>query len=368
MKLVLSFDERAVPATLQQVMAAAGVNTIVNVSSAHALNAAVLLQLAETAGNHKRLNASFNGAQLAGGGLHQFITASGASTRCNINTAQSTAISVLLDAIGLAGGSKNLSVEFNGAQLVSDNLQRSVVAAGSTTSIGVKSAHASDIGTLLRALEIVGDEKRFSANFNGAQLVGNNLQQVVAASGVSSLVIVNTAQSVAINVLLQLLGLAGGSKRFAVQFNGAQLVADHLQQVVAAAGVNTNISVNTAQATNIGTLLEVFRIVGDVKSLEVEFNGAQLQPDNLQKAVGAAGAKTSVGVNTAQAVAIDALIQIIGAVGNGKAFSADFNGAQLVSNNLQRAVNVSGANTTISVGDAQAVPVSTLLDIISAAG
>ena len=340
MKLTLSFDEQTAASTLQQVISAAGANSTINISSAHAVNPTVLLQLANTAGNHKRLGASFNGAQLAGNGLSQFISASGTNTRCSVNTAQSTAISTLLDAINVAGDAKALSAEFNGAQLVSDNLQRSIIAAGLNTSVSVNSAQASDVSTLLWVIDIAGDSKKFGASFNGAQLVGSNLQQVLAASGANTRIILNTAQ----------------------------LVADNLQQAATAAGKSTSISINTAQAANVGALLQVLGVVGSEKNLEMDFNGAQLQSDNLQRVLAAAGIKTSVSVNTAQAVGIDPLIQILGVAGNTKSLSAEFNGAQLVANDLQRVVRSSGTNVSVSVNSAQSVPVSTLLDIINVAG
>lgn len=167
MRLALSFDERTASNTLQQIISATGNNATINIGSAHALNPTELLRLAEVAGDDKRLSASFNGAQLAGNGLHQFIAASGANTRCSVNTAQSTAIPVLLDAINLAGWTKNLSVDFNGAQLVADNLQRALIAAGMNTSISVNTAQASDIGVILHALGIAGDTKNLAQALMG---------------------------------------------------------------------------------------------------------------------------------------------------------------------------------------------------------
>ena len=69
----------------------------------------------------------------------------------------------------------------------------------------------------------------------------------------------NTAQAVNITTLLQLLSIAGNTKKFSADFNGAQLTSNNLQQAVSAAGTNVSISVNTAQAANITALLQAIQ-------------------------------------------------------------------------------------------------------------
>ncbi len=123
--------------------------------------------------------------------------------------------------------------------------------------------------------------------------------------------------------------------KLTVVFNGAELTADHLQQVISAAGTNTSVRVHTAQAIAISTLLSCISLAGSTKFLSLDFNGAQLTANNLQQAIAAAGANTSISVNTAQATNIDTLVSVIK---SNKKFSADFNGAQLTANNLQLAV------------------------------
>lgn len=102
--------------------------------------------------------------------------------------------------------------------------------------------------------------------------------------------------------------------------------------------------------------------------VSADFNGAQSTADNLIQAVNNAGSKTTISVNTAQATNIAQLLDAIDAAGDSKMFSATFNGAQLTSNNLQQAVSAAGANTTISVVSAESAPQSVLLQIIKTAG
>ena len=225
--------------------------------------------------------------------------------------------------------------------------------------ISVNTAQAVNITTLLTAINA---NKNFSANFNGAQLTANNLQQAVAAAGTNTSISANTAQAVNIDTLLSVIKT---NKRFSADFNGAQLTANNLQQAIAAAGTNTSISVNTAQAVNIDTLLSVIR---SNKRFSANFNGAQLTANNLQQAVAAAGTNTSISVNTAQSVNIETLLSIMGTAGSTKKFSASFDGEFLNTTNLKRAVSAAGSNTSVTVNDAQKVSISTLLSIVNTAG
>lgn len=349
-------------------MTAAGGNTTINIGTAQAVNIATLLQVIGIAGNTKHLNATFNGAQLTSNNLQQAINASGSNTSIAVNTAQAVNITTLLSIISSVGTTKHFSADFDGAQLTANNLQQAVTAAQSGTSISVNTAQAANISALLEAINDAGNSKVFAANFNGAQLTGTNLQQALTAAGTNTTIGVNNSQGINITTLLQLLSIAGNTKKFNADFNGAQLTSNNLQQAVSAAGTNVSISVNTAQAANITALLQAIQNAGSTKNLSADFNGAQLTADNLQQALTAAGTKTSISVNTAQAVNITTMLQLLSIAGANKHFSATFNGAQLTANNLQQAVSNAGANTTIIVASAQSAPIATILDIIGTAG
>ncbi|MBF3247216.1 hypothetical protein HPR99_33455, partial [Pseudomonas aeruginosa] len=109
---------------------------------------------------------------------------------------------------------KKFSADFNGAQLTADNLQQAISAAASGTSISVNTAQAANISTLLQAINIAGNTKRFSANFNGAQLTSNNIQQALRAAGSNTSISMNSAQSANQSTLLELLDIASSSKQF----------------------------------------------------------------------------------------------------------------------------------------------------------
>ncbi|MDV3441690.1 hypothetical protein R0G64_19920, partial [Pseudomonas otitidis] len=172
----------------------------------------------------------------------------------------------------------------------------------------------------------------------------------------------NTAQAIDLSTLLSVIK---ANKNFSADFNGAQLNANNLQQAIAAAGTNVSISVNTAQAVDINTMLSVIRAN---KKFSASFNGAQLTSNNLQQAVAAAGDNTTISVNTAQAVSMDTLLAVMRAAGSTKKFSASYDGNLLNEVNLKQAVSAAGSNTSVAVGEAQRVSISTLLSIVKSAG
>lgn len=368
MKLSLNFNSTVNAGLLQKVVEAAGENTSINIGNAQKVNIATLLDAIDAAGDSVSLGADFVGSELTANNLQQAMAAAGDTVAISINTAQAVNINTLLDVIDEAGNAKKLSATFNGAQLTSNNLERAVKAAGNNVRIGVNTAQAVNITTLLSVLKDVGDSKQFFAIFNGAQLTSNNLQRALSEAGENTSISVNTAQAVNIGTLLSVIQEAGNEKQFSAEFNGAQLSSNNLQQAVAAAGAKVRISVNTAQAVNINTLISVLQTAGNTKFFSADFNGAQSTADNLIQAVNNAGSKTTISVNTAQATNIAQLLDAIDAAGDSKMFSATFNGAQLTSNNLQQAVSAAGANTTISVVSAESAPQSVLLQIIKTAG
>ncbi|MFU3272313.1 hypothetical protein ACM7MR_14820 [Pseudomonas aeruginosa] len=153
-----------------------------------------------------------------------------------------------------------------------------------------------------------------------------------------------------------------------LDFDGRLLNPSNMLEALSKAGKNTTISISNAQALNIDTLLKATTTAENTKNLSTTFNGAELTANNLQEVINSAGSLTRVSAIAAQAININTLLSAISTAGNSKSFSAEFNGAQLSSDNLLRAVNAVGTNTSISVNTAQAANITALLQTIHAAG
>ncbi|MDB5980043.1 MAG: hypothetical protein JWQ69_1058 [Pseudomonas sp.] len=363
MKLILDFNGAQLAGNnLQEAIAAAGVNTSINVNTAQAIPIGSLLTLIQTAAG-KNLNIDFNGTQLNGAALLQTIIGADENTIISISSAHSAPIEILTAAFS-TGGNKKLNAHFIGNQLVGDHLLQTIIAAGVNSHIRVNTAQAIPVETLLTSIRAA-ESKKFSATFNGAQLVGDNLTRALATASMSHRINVNTAQAIPVDSLLATIQLVG-NKNFGADFNGAQLASDHLERAISVAGVNTEISVNTAQAVPINTLLTAIQIAGS-KQFSLDFNGAQLTGDSLQQTAASAGPNATLNVSSAEAAPINTILSAIEAAGN-KSFNAHFDGITLVVQILQQAVSAAGANTTILLGAAQAVPLATLLAAIAIAG
>ncbi|HGM5549586.1 TPA: hypothetical protein ACKP1E_007048, partial [Pseudomonas aeruginosa] len=153
-----------------------------------------------------------------------------------------------------------------------------------------------------------------------------------------------------------------------LDFDGRLLNPSNMLEALSKTGKNTTISISNAQALNIDTLLKATTTAENTKNLSTTFNGAELTANNLQEVINLAGSLTRVSTIAAQAININTLLSAISTAGNSKSFSAEFNGAQLSSDNLLRAVNAAGTNTSISVNTAQAANITALLQTIHAAG
>ncbi|WP_312480818.1 hypothetical protein [Stutzerimonas nitrititolerans] len=99
-----------------------------------------------------------------------------------------------------------------------------------------------------------------------------------------------------------------------------------------------------AQKVNIATLLDAINAAGDNVNLGADFVGSELTANNLQQAMAAAGDSVAITISTVQTVNINTLLDVIDEAGNTKTLAATFNGAQLTSNNLERAMFEAGEN------------------------
>eukprot|EP01031_Cornospumella_fuschlensis_P012274 gene12274-15004_t len=73
-----------------------------------------------------------------------------------------------------------------------------------------------------------------------------------------------------------------------------------LQQAVEAAGINTAISVNTAQAMDQKALHAAIEAAGDLKRLDAQFNAMQMPVESLGQLVDASGSRIALTVAAAQ--------------------------------------------------------------------
>lgn len=369
MKLVLSYDASHLTSDyLEQALNKSAGNTSFNISTAQHFSQDRLKKVFSSAQKSDSLSADFNGAQLDSNELENAVKSAGTKVSISVNTAQSTPISALLSAFELAENSKTFSAEFNGAQLTGDNLEKAISAAGNNSSVRLNTAQNLSSSHLGKVLSVAGSSKNISLDFNGTQLDPQETIEAVKKAGEKTRISINTAQSLSKKTLLDLLKAAANSKILSADFNGAQLTISTFTEALKAAGSKTALSINTAQSISKSDLLNLASLAGATKTLTMEFNGSQINVADVIEVIKKSGTKTSIRVNTAQNLNSDDLVDVINAAGSSKNLSLTFDGSRLTGNNLQRAVSAAGSKTTVIVTNAYGTPINIILNIVDTAG
>lgn len=366
MKLTLHFDGSVAINTLRQAILAAGENTTIHYSAAHDLDASNLLSVLSAAGAEKNLVLGFDGARLDPRSLQQAVSFAGDRTRVDIGAAQAVKPAALITAIAAAGDGKSLRASFSGARATEEALRAALDAAGRQVDIGLGASQSLTLDTLLATLQAAGDERNLAVELGGAQPAAN-LIQALEAAGASTDIAINTAHALDRDELQALMLGAGDGKHLSLSFNGGQVDEAQLPQVVAAAGTNTRIRLNTAEAIAAGRLLAAIEATGNTRQLSIEYNGAQIPAAGLVQAIEAAGISTSVSVSSAQGVDVGGLASALEAAGTTKKLDLQFNAGQLPAADLLRLVEAAGHRCDLAISGAQALPLPVLKDVLRAA-
>ncbi len=366
MKLALHFDGSVAINVLRQAILAAGENATIHYSAAHDLDASNLLSVLSAAGSEKNLVLSFDGARLESRSLQQAVSFAGDHTTVDIAAAQAVTPSALASAIASAGDGKSLRAVFSGGQATGEALRAALDAAGRQVDIGLGASQSLSMETLLATLQAAGDERNLAVEMGGAQ-PSANLLQALEAAGANTRIAINTAHALERDPLFAMMQGAGDGKHLSLSFNGAQVDEASLPEVVAAAGTNTLVRLNTAEAISAGRLLAAIEATGNTRQLSVEYNGVQTPAAGLAQTIEAAGISTSIGVSSAQGIEVQGLLSALEAAGKTKKLDLQFNAGHLAAADLQRLVEAAGHRASLSVTGAQALPLPALLDVLKAA-
>ncbi|AOE83953.1 hypothetical protein [Pseudomonas sp. TCU-HL1] len=366
MKLALHFDDSVAINVLRQAILAAGENTTIHYSAAHEMDASSLLSVLSAAGSEKNLVLGFEGARLDSRSLQQAVSFAGGLTSVNINSAQAVTPSVLVTAITAAGDGKSLRAVFSGSGATEELLCSALEAAGRQVDIGIGASQSLSMDTLLATLEAAGDERNLAVEMGGAQPVAN-LAQALEAAGASTGIAINTAHCLSQHDLSSLMLGAGDGKHLSLSFNGSQIEGTNLPQVVAAAGTNTLVRLNTAEALSAARLLATIEATGHTRRLSVEFNGVRTTAAGLVQAIQVSGISTSIGVSSAQSIKVTDLATALEAAGKTKKLDLQLNGGHVAANDLKQLVETAGDRCSLSVTGAQALQLPALLEMLKAA-
>ncbi|MCY1487377.1 hypothetical protein D9M68_210460 [compost metagenome] len=243
---------------LRSALDAAGRQVDIGIGAAQSLSMETLLSALDAAGDERNVAVELSGTQPAAN-LVRVLEAAGASTGIAINTAQALERDALCALMLGAGNGKHLSLTFNGAQADEAGLPQLVAAAGTNTLVRLNMAETLSPGHLLTAIEATGNTRQLAIEYNGSQSAAAGLVQAVEAAGISTSVGVSSAQAVRVPSLVSALEAAGETKKLDLQFSAGQLAAADLQRLVEVAGHRTSLSFSGARALPLPVVLDALK-------------------------------------------------------------------------------------------------------------
>lgn len=206
-------DRASVTQILDILNKTTGINTTIILGNAQAQSATSLPQIFSTAGN-KKFRPDFDGSKISASLLKQMISSAGQNTVVNVNTAQALSTSDLQGVISTAG-TKRLDLNLNGAQFNSGQLVATVKAATSNTFLTVNTAHATNLHDMLEAITASG-KTNLTLEYNGAQLVvtpvdGNYVVRAIEVARPDTSIVVNSLGTIQFNldIVLDIIRAAG---------------------------------------------------------------------------------------------------------------------------------------------------------------
>ena len=310
-----------------------------------------------------KLGLTFNGAKTIWAQLQPVVAAAGTNTTITMNTSQTWSSSDLA-ALVAAAASKNLVVDFNGDQTILSLIRPLVAASGANTTVSMNTAQVWSSGDLV-SLAQAGAAKKLSLTFNGDQTLPSLIQSFVSAMGANSAASMNTSQTWTSANLVSL-AQAAGTKKLTTDFNGDQTILSLIQPVVTAAGANTTVSMNTAQTWTSGNLVALAQ-AGAAKKLSLTFNGAQTLPALIQSFISAMGANSAASMNTSQTWTSANLVSLAQAAGT-KTLTVDFNGDQTILSLIQPVVSAEGTGSKVTMNTSQTWTSGNLVSLVQSAG
>lgn len=364
MKLNLNFNGiQATPSVISAAINAAGGNSRFSINGAHSISSSNLSSIINAAGNTKQLTLNFNGAQASLPLIQGAASSIGDASLVEINTAHSLGITQLT-AIANSAGSKKLAVDFNGGQSSATLIQQFLGLAGVNTTTSVNTAQAFSEAEITAIANSAGS-KPYRPTFNGGQLSLAKLQAIVNAAGSNTMIGVNTAQSFGSSNWTSILSTIG-NKFLSADFDGDKGPTARALQILRHSSPNTSVSINTAQSLGTSNLNSILNAAGN-KQLSLTFNGTYTSVALLQQALNLAAANTTIMCINFQDFSANDALSILASVGN-KNFFAIIDGASTAQPFVTSVINAAGANTTVVIDPAHAFNQSQLISFIQAAG
>ncbi|WP_323149113.1 hypothetical protein [Pseudomonas oryzihabitans] len=166
---------------------------------------------------------------------------------------------------------------------------------------------------------------------------------------------------------------AVGAREFIISINAESMTINDLNNLIQITNPNTSLSLSMAHAIAVGNISNLINLSAG-KKLSFSMSGQTSTQDQLRAAVTNANGSTSTSIDTAHAVMLNVMLDLI-STSNNKELALTYNGSQLVvtptdGNYVVRALQVAKPTTSITVNSIGVTNFSLqhTLEIVRAAG
>lgn len=214
--------------------------------------------------------------------------------------------------------------------------------------------------------------KEISAEINALTSTVDQAKNVIAnATPATKLSLVN-AEALGYAGVAQIVQTVG-AREFGISVNAESMTINDLNNLVQITNPNTSLSLSMAHAIAVGNISNLIALSAG-KKLSFSMSGQTSTQDQLRAAVTNANGSTSTSIDTAHAVMLSVMLDLISTSAN-KDLSLTYNGSQLVvtptdGNYVVRALQVAKPTTSITVNSIGVTNFSLqhTLEIVQAAG
>lgn len=358
-------------ANFSQILNAAGPNTQITLSNAQGRPIAELAPVIQSAGS-RNLSLQIDGLRASESQAVQIINSSvGPNTSVDISSINSFTQQSILNVVSAAAG-KKVSVKANCAT-ASEAQAVFIANAIKDTPIGLGflALNALPSQSIPAVFDAVGS-KEISAELNALTSTIDQAKNVINnATPATKLSLVN-AEAWGYAGIAQIVQ-AVGAREFIISINAENMTINDLNNLIQITNPNTSLSLSMAHAIAVGNISNLINLSAG-KKLSFSMSGQTSTQDQLRAAVTNANGSTSTSIDTAHAVMLNVMLDLI-STSNNKELALTYNGSQLVvtptdGNYVVRALQVAKPTTSITVNSIGVTNFSLqhTLEIVRAAG
>ncbi|MBA1180334.1 hypothetical protein G7008_07410 [Pseudomonas psychrotolerans] len=358
-------------ANFSQILNAAGSNTQITLSNAQGRPIAELAPVIQSAGS-RNLELQIDGLRASESQAVEIINSSiGPNTSVEISSINSFTQQAISNVVTAAAG-KKISVKVNCAT-ASEAQAVFIANAVRDTSIelGFLALNALPSQSIPAVFTAVGS-KEISAEINALTSTVDQAKNVIAnATPATKLSLVN-AEALGYEGVAQIVQTVG-AREFGISVNAESMTINDLNNLAQITNPNTSLSLSMAHAIAAGNISNLIALSAG-KKLSFSMSGQTSTQDQLRAAVTNANGSTSTSIDTAHAVMLSVMLDLISTSAN-KDLSLTYNGSQLVvtptdGNYVVRALQVAKPTTSITVNSIGVTNFSLqhTLEIVQAAG